>query len=79
MKDHNSDGEEDQIEMRTTDDIAIEDDETKGKEVVEVSNEDRMREQLENTPVIPDSECSPAAVWFQTHEQQDDINMYEEK
>ena len=77
VKDKGSDDEQED-QLQTTDDI-LEDDESKGKEVV-ISNEQRMAEELADTPVIPESEVSPAAYIFSTmQDQQDDINIYEEK
>jgi hypothetical protein len=44
-----------------------------------VSQEEEQSRQLENAPVIPDSEVSPAAYIFQQTEEHDDLNLYEEK
>ena len=41
--------------------------------------EEIAQKELEAAPVIPDSEISPAAHMFMNQEQQDDINIYEEK
>jgi len=48
-------------------------------QVAEVSREEEQARQLENVPVIPDSEVSPAAYIFQHTEEHDDLNIYEEK
>jgi len=42
-----------------------------------VSKEELERRQLENLPVIADSEVSPAAYLFQNQVEQDDINLFE--
>lgn len=44
-----------------------------------VSREEEQARNLENVPVIPDSEVSPAAYIFQQTEEHDDLNLYEEK
>lgn len=64
-KDHDSDHEE-QVEIAE-----------ESREVV--SREQEQARQLENVPVIPDSEVSPAAYIFQQTEEHDDLNLYEEK
>ena len=43
------------------------------------SKAEQLARELENVPVIPDSECSPAAYIFQQHEEKDDLGLYEEK
>jgi len=43
-----------------------------------VSKEEIERRQLENVPVIADSEISPAAYLFQNQEEQDDLNIFEQ-
>ena len=45
----------------------------------EDANQRALVEQLENTPAIPDSEISPAAYLFQQHEEQEEMNMFEEQ
>ena len=41
--------------------------------------EEIAQRELEAAPVIPDSEISPAAHIFTHQEEQDDLNIYEEK
>ena len=41
--------------------------------------EEIAQKELEDAPVIPDSEISPAAHMFMNQEEQDDLNIYEEK
>lgn len=66
-KDHDSDHEEEDIK-----------DEGMAVEPV-VSREEELARTLENVPVIPDSEVSPAAFIFKHTEEHDDLNLYEEK
>ncbi len=59
-----------------------ESEEIKETEVVEkaqvvVSQSEIERRQLENAPVIADSEISPAAYLFQNQEEQDELNLFE--
>jgi hypothetical protein len=42
-----------------------------------MTREELERQQLENTPVIADSEISPAAYLFHNQEEQDDLNLFE--
>jgi hypothetical protein len=63
-KAHLSDGEEEEIEVVQEE---------------QVSKEELERRQLENLPVIADSEVSPAAYLFQNQVEQDDINLFEQQ
>jgi hypothetical protein len=45
----------------------------------QISKEELERRQLENLPVIADSEVSPAAYLFQNQVEQDDINLFEQQ
>ena len=67
-KAHTSDGE---------DNDEIQQDDKKDKAVAQLSQEEIERRQLENAPVIGDSEISPAAYLFQNHDEQDDLNLFE--
>ena len=68
-KAHNSDGE---------DHDEVQEDDRKEKGVVaQLTQEEIERRQLENAPVIGDSEISPAAYLFQNHDEQDDLNLFE--
>ena len=49
------------------------------QQVRALTPEEIAQKELERTPVIPDSEISPAAHLFVNHEDQDDVNLYEEK
>ena len=69
-KAHQSDGEDDDI-------VDASNDENKKKQVAKISQEEVERRQLENAPVIADSEISPAAYLFQNHDEQDDLNLFE--
>lgn len=42
-----------------------------------LSKEEKEKRELENAPVIADSEVSPAAYLFQNQEEQDDLNIFE--
>ena len=42
-----------------------------------MSKEELERRQLENAPVIGDSEISPAAYLFHNQEEHDDLNLFE--
>lgn len=55
-----------------SDDAAVD---VENREMTEV---ELQRKELENTPVIPQSEVSPAAYVFQ-YAEQDDIQIYEEQ
>ena len=68
-KAHNSDGEDN--------DEVQEDDQKEKKVVAQLTQEEIERRQLENAPVIGDSEISPAAYLFQNHDEQDDLNLFE--
>jgi hypothetical protein len=63
-KAHLSDGEEEEIEVAKEE---------------QVSKEELERRQLENLPVIADSEVSPAAYLFHNQVEQDDINLFEQQ
>lgn len=69
-KAHQSDDEDDIVPAEN-------DDKGKSQVVAEVSKEELERRQLENAPVIGDSEISPAAYLFQNHDEQDDLNLFE--
>ena len=46
----------------------------------ELTVEEKQEAELANTPVIPDSEISPAAYIFTQHQdEQDELQIYEEK
>ena len=47
--------------------------------LTDLTPEEIAQKELEQTPVIPDSEISPADHLFVNHEDQDDVNLYEEK
>ena len=49
------------------------------QQVRALTPEEIAQKELEQTPVIPDSEISPAAHLFLNQEDQDDVNLYEEK
>lgn len=64
-----SDGEDNDEDIQT--------DDKKDKAVAKLTQEEIERRQLENAPVIGDSEISPAAYLFQNHDEQDDLNLFE--
>lgn len=55
--------------------------EDRNRELAErqVSREEQQAAELENVPVIPDCEVSPAAYIFAATQEQDELNLYEEK
>jgi hypothetical protein len=68
VKEHLSDDEDDSTSSALT---------TTEKPVKTLTREEIEQKNLENAPVIADSEISPAAYLFQNQEDQDDLNIFE--
>ncbi len=55
-------------EKGSDDETEVIDDVAESKQLRQLTQDELDKIELENTPVIPDSECSPAAFIFTAHE-----------
>lgn len=83
-KEHGSDDEDETFEVEPVGDSPSKSEQNRAENndmAVEpiITSEEIARQELDSAETIPESEVSPAAFLFKNHDDQDDLNIYEEK